>query len=213
MDFHLCTESSVKRDGLFKKRAFFIRDGTCIDYQLSFRGLTAGSQVLQKSIMLINSFIMKITITIISILLSLAGGLYFIFFHSSHENSTVFTKADSVNVDWELLRSLDVTSENIPKDLRLLSGMQIKIPGFIIPLEDNQDTVREFLFVPSPMACIHVPPPPPNQIIHVKMASGKLAKMSYGPVWLFGKLIIAENAGKKIRNSYEMVGIAAEPYQ
>jgi uncharacterized protein len=114
--------------------------------------------------------------------------------------------------EWSELQALDVTSGNIPDKLRSLNGGSIKIPGFIIPLEDNQDFVDEFLFVPSPMACIHVPPPPPNQIIHVKMASGKKAKMSYGPVWLVGKFVISENSGKKIKTSFEMIGSYTKPY-
>ncbi len=158
---------------------------------------------------------MKIFVTIISTLISLCliGG-YFLFFHNN--NSTVnstFSRADSKTIDWDLLRTLDVTNSNISDDLRTINGMNIKIPGFIIPLEDNQDVVREFLFVPSPMSCVHVPPPPPNQIIHVQMASGKVAKMSYGPVWLFGKLIIAENSGKQVRTSFEMIGNSTEAYR
>lgn len=158
---------------------------------------------------------MKKIIIILAVILCLVGiGVYFVFYHNTERSDHgVFSRADALSVDWDALRALDVTSGDIPKDLRSMNGMQIKIPGFIIPLEDNQDIVKEFLFVPSPMACVHVPPPPPNQIIHVKMASGKIAKMSYGPVWLFGKLIISENAGKLIRSSYEMVGVVTEPYQ
>ena len=142
------------------------------------------------------------------------GGTY-VFFHPKKEaiNQSSFERADANALEWEELQSLDVQSLSIPPTIQALNGKQVKIPGFIIPLEDNQDVIHDFLFVPSPMACIHVPPPPPNQIIHVTMASGKAAKMSYGPVWLFGTLILAENQGKTIRNSYEMVGIATEPYQ
>ncbi|KAB8032294.1 DUF3299 domain-containing protein [Fluviispira multicolorata] len=115
-------------------------------------------------------------------------------------------------IDWNFLQQLDVSTGNIPKDLNALNGHTVKIPGFIIPLEDNQDFVDEFLFVPSPMACIHVPPPPPNQIVHVKMASGKKAKMSYGPVWLTGKFLIIENIGKKVKASFEILGSQIQPY-
>lgn len=157
---------------------------------------------------------MKIIIVVIVVVFSLAGvGSYYLFLRPIPVgNGGAFTRADSTSIEWDTLRALDVTSGDIPKNLRALNGEQIKIPGFIIPLEDNQDIVHEFLFVPSPMACIHVPPPPPNQIIHVTMASGKAAKMSYGPVWLFGKLMMSENAGKNIRTSYEMIGLATEPY-
>ena len=155
----------------------------------------------------------KLILLISFILFAILGGIYMLVFHSSsHLNSTI-TRADSSLVEWDTLRTLDVTTNTLPDEIKTLNGLQVKMSGFIIPLEDNQDFVHEFLFVPSPMACIHVPPPPPNQIIHVKMVSGKAAKMSYGPVWLFGKLILSENTGKRIHYSYEMIGLATEPYQ
>ncbi len=49
-----------------------------------------------------------------------------------------------------------------------LNGSKVKIPGFVIPLEGDDKAVTEFLLVPYFGACIHVPPPPPNQIIYVK---------------------------------------------
>lgn len=48
-----------------------------------------------------------------------------------------------------------------------LNGARIRIPGFVVPLESGREEVREFLFVPYFGACIHVPPPPVNNIIHV----------------------------------------------
>ncbi|MGL4829805.1 MAG: DUF3299 domain-containing protein, partial [Vibrio sp.] len=47
-----------------------------------------------------------------------------------------------------------------------LNGSRVKIPGFVIPLEGDDQKVTEFLLVPYFGACIHVPPPPPNQIIY-----------------------------------------------
>lgn len=142
------------------------------------------------------------------------GGL-FVYFFKFTANDVITESADYsrvTEVDWTQLQLLDVTTGNIKGALKLLNGKNIKIPGFIIPLEDNQDFVDEFLFVPSPMACIHVPPPPPNQIIHVKMASGKKTKMSYGPVWLFGKFIILENSNNNLKSSFEMIGSYTSPY-
>lgn len=116
------------------------------------------------------------------------------------------------NIDWQNLQALDPQNGNIPATLKKINGTLVKIPGFIIPLEDNQNFVSEFLFVPTPMACIHVPPPPPNQIIHVKMASGRKAKMSYGPVWLTGKIIISEGENKFTKTYFEMIGSITESY-
>jgi hypothetical protein len=50
-----------------------------------------------------------------------------------------------------------------------LNQLRVKIPGFIVPLDNRPDgRVQEFFLVPYFGACIHVPPPPPNQIVYVK---------------------------------------------
>lgn len=52
-----------------------------------------------------------------------------------------------------------------------LEGQSVQISGYILPLTENQtQQVSEFLLVPYVGACIHVPSPPPNQIVYVKPA-------------------------------------------
>ena len=53
-----------------------------------------------------------------------------------------------------------------------LNQKTVSIPGFIIPLEGDDKTLTEFMLVPFVGACIHVPPPPPNQIIYVISEEG-----------------------------------------
>jgi hypothetical protein len=70
-----------------------------------------------------------------------------------------------------------------------MDGQAIGIPGFIVPLEfDDELIVTEFFLVPYFGACIHVPPPPPNQIIYVKYAKGLELKTLYDPFWIYGTL-------------------------
>jgi hypothetical protein len=77
-----------------------------------------------------------------------------------------------------------------------MNNLAIRLPGFIVPLEFNDDQlITEFFIVPFFGACIHVPPPPPNQIIHVKYPQGfRLAEM-YNPFWISGilKTTLTEN--------------------
>lgn len=70
---------------------------------------------------------------------------------------------------WSDLRKLNYKTGEMPASLRQLIGKSVKIPGFAVPLEgdDGFDRIKEFLLVPTYGACIHVPPPPPNQVIHV----------------------------------------------
>ncbi len=49
-----------------------------------------------------------------------------------------------------------------------LDGQQVQLAGYVVPLEFGGSEVTEFLLVPYFGACIHVPPPPANQIVYVK---------------------------------------------
>lgn len=70
-----------------------------------------------------------------------------------------------------------------------LDGLAIRIPGYIVPLEfDDEQVITEFFLVPFFGACIHVPPPPPNQIIHVKYPEGFTLDSLYDAFWLSGTL-------------------------
>ena len=70
-----------------------------------------------------------------------------------------------------------------------LDGTLVRLPGYLLPLEYTGKDVTEFLLVPWVGACIHTPPPPPNQIVHVK--SDKPVSVGGGmfaPVWVTGQL-------------------------
>ncbi|MCG3758055.1 DUF3299 domain-containing protein [Vibrio cincinnatiensis] len=69
-----------------------------------------------------------------------------------------------------------------------LNGSKVKIPGFVIPLEGDENNVTEFLLVPYFGACIHVPPPPPNQIIYVKFPQGAPIQQLWDVVYVIGTL-------------------------
>lgn len=92
-----------------------------------------------------------------------------------------------------------------------MDGQAIGIPGFIVPLEfDEELIVTEFFLVPYFGACIHVPPPPPNQIIYVKYAKGLKLKTLYDPFWIYGilKTSTVENDTATAAYSIEMANYA-----
>ncbi|MFQ3248437.1 MAG: hypothetical protein ACI9O6_000239 [Glaciecola sp.] len=72
--------------------------------------------------------------------------------------------------------------------LEELNGQFVKIPGFVVPLEGDADNITEFLLVPYFGACIHVPPPPSNQIVYVKFSEGVPINNLYDAVWVTGIL-------------------------
>jgi len=117
-------------------------------------------------------------------------------------------------LDWKNLRELDLKSGKPSAKLKALDGKTVKIAGFMVPLEDNSESVLEFLLVPYPQACIHVPAPPPNQIVHVKMAGGKRANMVWWePIWATGTLRIVRTPNIYTESSYQLSGIKVEAYQ
>jgi hypothetical protein len=69
-----------------------------------------------------------------------------------------------------------------------LSGKRVHIGGYVVPLDFDATRITDFLLVPFVGACIHVPPPPANQIIYVKVAQGFDVQGTFDPVWVTGTL-------------------------
>lgn len=49
-------------------------------------------------------------------------------------------------------------------------GQSSALQGFMVPLDVEEGRIARFLLVPYFGACIHLPPPPPNQIVEVTPA-------------------------------------------
>lgn len=73
------------------------------------------------------------------------------------------------------------------------NGQRVRISGFAVPLERNRDLVTELLLVPYFGACIHSPPPPANQIIHVFLAKPGKKIQTFDPLWVSGVLETAHS--------------------
>ncbi len=95
-----------------------------------------------------------------------------------------------------------------------LNGKYVKLPGFIVPLEsDEAGLLNEFLLVPYVGACIHVPPPPSNQIVYVKLKQPYELKSMNDPVWITGTIVTTEPwTGDLADADYAMAGDKVEKY-
>jgi len=71
-----------------------------------------------------------------------------------------------------------------------LDGQMVRMPGYILPLEFSGKDITEFLLVPYVGACIHTPPPPPNQIVHVKSDKPVANVTVFSAVWVTGRLSV-----------------------
>jgi hypothetical protein len=116
-------------------------------------------------------------------------------------------------VDWRLLGTLNVRSTSIPPQLARFNGQRVRIPGFIVPLEDFQEKAKEFLLVPYFGACVHTPPPPPNQMVLVKLSGGPTRLALFDPVWIEGVLEVQKVMSPYGAVSYRMRGRKIVPYR
>jgi len=75
-----------------------------------------------------------------------------------------------------------------------LNGKQVRLPGFIVPLEYVEGgKISEFLLVPYFGACIHSPPPPPNQVVYITTDKPQDLAEIWDPVWITGIMRTEKN--------------------
>jgi hypothetical protein len=95
-----------------------------------------------------------------------------------------------------------------------LDGSSVKIPGFIVPLDVGKDgLVSEFFLVPYFGACIHVPPPPPNQIVYVRMNKGIALDSIYEAYWISGRMKVSSKTTRLGASAYQLDASKVEVYQ
>jgi hypothetical protein len=117
-----------------------------------------------------------------------------------------------------LVRERDQAAKGVVPEL---AGKALSLAGYMLPLEYKGDKVSEFLLVPWVGACIHTPPPPPNQVVYVKPAEPVEAKGPFTPVWISGKFQV-QNSQRNLQwmdgvapvdTSYSMIGAEIRPFQ
>jgi hypothetical protein len=95
-----------------------------------------------------------------------------------------------------------------------LDGAKVRLPGFIVPLQTEGDgRVTEFFLVPYFGACIHVPPPPPNQIVLVRYGKGFPMQDLYAPIWIEGTLHTEKVSNDLADASYTFSADKVELYE
>lgn len=90
---------------------------------------------------------------------------------------------DLENDTWNPIYDANATKLN-----ETLNGAVIRMPGYIVPLDMSSDGVRTFLLVPYVGACIHVPPPPANQLVFVTARKPWPSDKLWDPVWVTGEM-------------------------
>lgn len=98
--------------------------------------------------------------------------------------------------------------------VKALDGKLVRLPGYIVPLEVSEEgRVTEFLLVPYFGACIHTPPPPANQIVHVVAADTVKGLHAMDTVRVSGLLKAARYSSVDMGVSgYEIKSASVEPF-
>jgi hypothetical protein len=94
-----------------------------------------------------------------------------------------------------------------------LDGVEARIPGFLVPLEGDANEVREFFLVPYYGACIHTPPPPANQIVHIVMDEPVAFENMYEPYWARGTLDVIRTDTDIGTAGYRLNVASIAPYE
>ncbi len=97
-----------------------------------------------------------------------------------------------------------------------LDGRRVRLPGFAVPLDAKPGTVSEFLLVPYFGACIHVPPPPANQIVYIKSREPDMMfeLELFDTVWVKGTMQTQSFTDDELgKAGYTIIADGIEPYE
>jgi hypothetical protein len=113
-------------------------------------------------------------------------------------------------LDWRVLRGLDVKTGRASAELTAFAGANIRISGFMVPFDDDDEQVTEFLLVPQAGMCIHTPPPPANQIILVEVAAGGANRVEWDKeVNVYGQFQIADGNSPYGKTGFKISAVRA----
>lgn len=150
-------------------------------------------------------------LAVVAILLSLASAS--VSRLEAQRKDATTAKTTPINIDWRVLGGLDYEKGTMTDTLKKLDGMKVRVPGFIVPLDDADEEGAEFLLVPYYGACVHTPPPPPNQMAFVSMVGNKSVKLAlFDAVWMEGTLRITDYDSPYGEVGYQIEGLSMKPY-
>ncbi|MFM8796267.1 MAG: DUF3299 domain-containing protein [Betaproteobacteria bacterium] len=111
----------------------------------------------------------------------------------------------------ELMREMREVWDKAPTRTEL-KGQRVRLPGYVVPLDMVGDKLQDFLLVPYFGACIHSPPPPANQIVHITLKRPQ-ALRTMDVVWVTGVIDIERQDTGMGVSGYAIQADAVEPYK
>ena len=119
--------------------------------------------------------------------------------------------ADGTEQAEQLMSEIRAVWDNAPV-VEKLNGRTVRLPGFVVPLDFDAQELTEFLLVPYFGACIHVPPPPANQIVYVKSDKGIAIDKLYDAVVIQGQMETAAVTSALAQAGYTLHATDVSPY-
>ncbi len=102
--------------------------------------------------------------------------------------------------------------ENAKKFNQDLNGAHVKLPGFILPVDWSSAGVTSFVLVPYVGACIHTPPPPPNQLVYVTTKTPWPSEQLWDAVWVSGQMKTQLQTTELAQTGYAIAARKIETY-
>ena len=111
----------------------------------------------------------------------------------------------------EALKKMRKMWDNAPIN-PLILGQSVRLPGYMVPLEDLPEGTKEFLLVPYFGACVHSPPPPANQIVHVVLDTPTKRFRLMDTLWVTGPLSATKTDSHMGVSSYRIDAKQVTPF-
>ncbi|MGC4060260.1 MAG: DUF3299 domain-containing protein [Aquabacterium sp.] len=129
-----------------------------------------------------------------------------------NKNQNIATLRDNDPRMIEMLKQMRDVWDTAPVNPEM-DGVKGRLPGYVVPLEESAKGMTEFLLVPYFGACIHTPPPPANQIVHVYMAKPVKGLHSMDTVWVIGTLTAAHADSYMGASGYKIESAKVQNYE
>ena len=91
-------------------------------------------------------------------------------------------------------------------------GQTVRLPGFVVPLDFRSFELTSFILVPYVGACVHVPPPPANQLVFVTTETPYELVGLFAPIRVTGNFRTADMSTELAEIGYTMSADKIEAY-
>ncbi|MGC1496623.1 MAG: DUF3299 domain-containing protein [Sulfitobacter sp.] len=92
------------------------------------------------------------------------------------------------------------------------NGQTVRLPGYIVPIDYSGTGVTAFILVPFVGACVHVPPPPANQLVFVTTAKPYESSGLFEAVNVVGMFGTASTSTQLADIAYALSADHIEPF-